>query len=243
MSQQANYFRLGLFIIASVVVFLAIVLALSAGQLFKRTVAMETYFNESVQGLDVGSAVKFRGVQLGRVTSVGFTSTRYQQDVDPKDRKQYVLVEAEVQPELVGARGERQPERLQDMITSGLRVRLAPVGITGTAYLEIDYVEPRTNPLLEIAWKPEHFYIPSAPSTYNRIISGAQNFLAKLAETDLDGFLTDAQVLIRTANDKLGELPVGALAYDASATLKEVRLLAAQVNKLALSPEVSDALR
>jgi ABC-type transporter Mla subunit MlaD len=243
MSQQANYFRLGLFIIASVVVFLAIVLALSAGQIFKRTVTMETYFNESVQGLDVGSAVKFRGVHLGRVTSVGFTSTKYQQEVTAKDRKQYVLVEAEVQPELVGAAGERQPERLQDMITSGLRVRLAPVGITGTAYLEIDYVEPRTNPLLEIAWNPEHFYSPSAPSTYNRIISGAQNFLAKLAETDIDGFITEVQVLVRTANDKLGELPVGALAYDASATLKEVRQLAAQVNKLASSPEVGSALR
>ena len=242
MSQQANYFRLGLFIIAAVAAFVAIVLALSAGQLFKRTVTMETYFNESVQGLDVGSAVKFRGVQLGRVTSVGFTSTKYQQDLPPHQRKQYVLVETEVQPELVGARGERQPERLQDMIAAGLRVRLAPVGITGTAYLEIDYVEPRTNPLLEIAWTPEYFYIPSAPSTYNRIISGAQNFLAKLSETDIDGFMTDIQVLVRTANDKLGELPVGALAYDASATLKEIRQLAAQVNKIASSPDVTNAL-
>jgi len=96
MSQKANYFKLGLFIIASVAVFLAIVLALSAGQLFKRTVPIETYFNESVQGLDVGSAVKFRGVQIGRVTGIGFTATTYQQDQPPQERKQYVLVEAAV---------------------------------------------------------------------------------------------------------------------------------------------------
>jgi ABC-type transporter Mla subunit MlaD len=242
MSQQANYFKLGVFIIASVAVFLAIVLALSAGQLFKRTVTMETYFNESVQGLDVGSAVKFRGVQLGRVTSIGFTSTIYQQDRPPAERKQYVLVVSEVQPELVGGVGAREMERLQDMILAGLRARLAPVGITGTAYLEIDFVDPRTNPLLEIAWTPEHFYIPSTTSTYNQIVAGAQNFLAKLADTDIEGVMTSIQVLVRTANDKLGELPVGALAHDASQTLKEVRALAAQVNKVASSPEVTTAL-
>ena len=48
-------------------------LALGAGNVFKRTVTIETYFDESVQGLDVGSAVKYRGVQIGRVTRIGFT--------------------------------------------------------------------------------------------------------------------------------------------------------------------------
>ena len=243
MSQQAHYFRLGIFILAAVAIFVGIVVALTAGQLFKRTVPMETYFNESVQGLDVGSAVKFRGVQLGRVTKIGFTSTTYQQDQPPAARKQYVLVEAEVLPELVGGVGEREMERLRDRILAGLRARLAPVGITGTAYLEIDYVDPKTNPLLEIAWTPAHFYVPSTTSTYNKIVSGAQNFLAKLAETDIDGVFTSIQVLVRTANDKLGELPVSALAHDASQTLREVRALAVQTNRVVSSPEVGQAAR
>jgi hypothetical protein len=180
-------------------------------------------------------------VQLGRVTKIGLTSTTYQKDQPPAVRKQYVLVEAEVLPELVGGLGEM--ERLRDMILAGLRARLAPVGITGTAYLEIDYVDPKTNPLLEIAWTPDDLYIPSTTSTYNKIIAGAQNFLAKLAETDLEGVLTSIQVLVRTANDKLGELPVSALAYDASQTLKEFRQLAAQANRLVSASELGQAVR
>jgi paraquat-inducible protein B len=195
-----------------------------------------------VQGLDIGSAVKFRGVQIGRVTRIGFTSTTYQRDQPPETRKQYVLVEAEVVPELVGGIGETEMERLRDMIVKGLRARLAPVGITGTAYLEVDYVDPKTNPLLEISWTPESLYIPSTTSTYNQIVSGAQNLFAKLAETDIEGVMTSIQVLVRTANDKLGELPVGVLAHDASETLRETRKLAAQVNKLASSPEVGTAI-
>jgi paraquat-inducible protein B len=176
------------------------------------------------------------------VTRIGFTSTTYQRDLPPEKRKQYVLVEAEVVPELVGGIGETEMERLRDMIVKGLRARLAPVGITGTAYLEVDYVDPKTNPLLEISWTPESLYIPSTTSTYNQIVSGAQNLFAKLAETDIEGVMTSIQVLVRTANDKLGELPMGALAHDAAETLRETRKLAAQVNKLASSPEVGTAI-
>ncbi len=43
-------------------------------------------------------------------------------------------------------------------------MRLAPQGITGTSYLEIDYVEP-SPPMLPIDWDPDNIYIPSAPST------------------------------------------------------------------------------
>jgi ABC-type transporter Mla subunit MlaD len=243
MSKQANYFKLGVFILAATAVFVAIVLALSAGALFKATVTVETYFNESVQGLDIGSAVKYRGVQIGRVTQIDFTSRKYEQDLRPQDRKQYVMVEAELWPEVIDAKGERDEARLEDMIRGGLRARLAPLGITGTAYLEIDYVDPEANPPLEITWKPENPYIPSSPSTYNRIVSGAQSFLAKLDQTDIEGTLRSIGVLVQSINAKVEELPVESLGKDAHAMLREVRAAARQVSALAASPDLQRTLR
>ncbi len=242
MSQKANYFRLGIFILAAAAILVAIVLALGAGNIFKRTVTIETYFDESVQGLDVGSAVKYRGVQIGRVTRIGFTGSTYQRDVSMKDRRQYVLVEAELQPELIGAR-DGDADYLKEMIVSGLRARLAPVGITGTAYLEIDFVDPKANPPLAISWTPQHIYIPSAPSTYNQIVSGAQKFLATLDNADIEGAIRSIAVLARTANDKLGELPVGAIAHDASAAMKEMRTLIARLDRTIAAPEVAQGLK
>ncbi len=243
MSARPGYFRLGIFIIAAAALFVAIVLALGAGTLFKRTVTIETYFDESVQGLDVGSAVKYRGVQIGRVTKIGFTSGRYQQDVPMKSRRQYVLVEAELEPELIGTRTGSDPDYLMEMIGAGLRARLAPVGITGTAYLEIDFVDPKTNPPLAIAWSPQNVYIPSSPSTYNQIVSGAQKFLATLDNADIEGTLQSIAVLARTANDKLGELPVGALAFEATATIKELRGLVARLDRTVAAPEVAQSVK
>jgi len=241
-NEKAGYFRLGLFILAAAAILVAIVLALGAGNLFKRTVTIETYFDESVQGLEVGSAVKYRGVQIGRVTRIGFTGTRYQQDAPMKARRQYVLVEAEMQSGLIGAR-EGDGAQLTEMVAAGLRARLAPVGITGTAYLEIDFVDPKANPPLTIAWTPANIYIPSAPSTYNQIVSGAQKFLATLDNADIEGTLHSIAVLARTANDKLGELPVGAIGFEATAAMKELRGLIARLDRTVGAPEVAQAVK
>jgi paraquat-inducible protein B len=242
MSQQANYFRLGLFILAAIAVFVALVLALSAGQLFRKTIVLETYFNESVQGLDSGSAVKYRGVQLGRVTNITFTFGRYEQDLPRSQRRPYVLVESEVDPALIGYAAESDPERLQQAIERGLRVRIAPVGITGTAYLEIDLVEGAPPPL-PIDWTPRNLYIPSAPSSYNQIVRGAQNFLVKLDRLDVEAVVADLQRLLNSANAKLEQAPIDKLAANADATLKDMRAAAAQLNRVLTSPEIGQTLR
>jgi hypothetical protein len=145
MSQKANYFRLGIFILVAAAILVAIVLALGAGNIFKRTVTIETYFDESVQGLDVGSAVKYRGVQIGRVTRIGFTGSTYQRDVPMKSRRQYVLVEAELQPALIGTREGDAESGWSDRRTARL-----PVGITGTAYLVIDSRDRGESPLTSL---------------------------------------------------------------------------------------------
>lgn len=242
MSQKANYFRLGMFIIVSVIIFVGIVLALSAGQLLSGTIRMETYFDESVQGLDIGSSVKYRGVQIGRVTFIGFSAPRYQGDVPWSKRKQYVLVEAELEPRQIGSPAP-DPERLRNAVDRGLRVRIAALGITGTAYLEIDFLDPKANPPLDIAWTPANAYIPSAPSTYNQIVGGAQRFLAQLNEADIDRVISDIAALARTANVKLGELQLAPLLQEASTTLRDVRTAVARADQFFAAPELHATVR
>ncbi|MEO5701316.1 MAG: MlaD family protein, partial [Casimicrobiaceae bacterium] len=76
MSANANYFKLGLFVIAGVGAAIALLLIIGSGRYFQPRVVIETYFNESVQGLDIGSKVKYRGVVIGDVTAISFTYVR-----------------------------------------------------------------------------------------------------------------------------------------------------------------------
>ncbi|MCZ7566056.1 MAG: MlaD family protein [Burkholderiales bacterium] len=154
MSAKPNYFKLGLFVLAGLAVAVAMVLALGAGKLFERTITMETYVDDSVQGLDLGSKVRYRGVLLGEVKRLGFTAERYEQDKPLGQRKPYVLIEATLNVDQLGPLGRADADLLKQYIEQGLRVRVAPQGITGINYLELDFVEPTLNPPLPINWQP-----------------------------------------------------------------------------------------
>ena len=52
---------------------------------------METYLNESVQGLEIGSKVQYRGVVVGEVRKIGFTYNKYELDKPMSERLRYVM--------------------------------------------------------------------------------------------------------------------------------------------------------
>jgi ABC-type transporter Mla subunit MlaD len=222
MSERANYFKLGLFVIAAVAAGIVVLLIIGSGRWFVRKVTIETYFNESVQGLDIGSKMKYRGVVIGQVTAIGFTYNVYQQDVPMTQRARYVMVEAQLEPRLVGGRAAAGDQTSVDNarleVERGLRVRLAPQGITGTNYLEVDYVDPPP-PVLPIEWKPYYIYIPSAPSTVTAFVNAAQEIIDRLHKLDIEGTIANLNRLMITANDRLAAIDTGELSKRANATL------------------------
>ena len=176
MSLKANYFKLGLFVIGAIVAGAVVLVVIGSGRWFQPKLTIETYFNESVQGLDVGSKLKYRGVAIGEVTRIGFTYNKYQLDRPMAQRARYVLVEAQIEPRLLGGRAAAgditNPENARMEIERGLRMCLAPQGITGTSYLEIDYVDPPPS-ILPIDWTPDNTYIPGAQSTVTTFVNSA----------------------------------------------------------------------
>src|SRR5215831_17305796 len=101
MALKANYFKLGLFVIGAIVAGVIVLVIIGSGRWFQPKVTVESYFNESVQGLDIGSKLKYRGVAIGQVTRIGFSYNKYQLDRPISDRARYVLVEAQIEPRLL----------------------------------------------------------------------------------------------------------------------------------------------
>jgi ABC-type transporter Mla subunit MlaD len=222
MSQQANYFKLGLFVIAAVVAGVIVLLIIGSGRWFERKIAVETYFNESVQGLDVGSKLKYRGVAVGEVTAIGFTYNVYQQELPMSERARYVMVEMQINPRLFGGRAAAGDIANRDNaakeVERGLRIRLAPQGITGTNYLEMDYVDPPP-PVLQFQWQPDNIYVPSTPSTVTAFVNAAQEIIDRLRHLDVEGTVANLNKLMVTANDRLAAIDTDALSKHANATL------------------------
>ncbi len=245
MSQRANYFKLGLFVIGSIAAGILVLVIIGSGRWFERKVIIETYFKESVQGLDIGSKLKYRGVTIGEVTRITFTYTKYQQDLPITQRERYVMVEAQVQPRLLGGRAAAgdmtNPENAQMEVDKGLRLRLAQQGITGLAYLEMDYVEPAP-PVLPINWVPENVYIPSAPSTVTAIVNAAQDIMEKLHRLDFEATVARIDKLLDTTNERIASVDVKKLQQRADVTLAKLESTLDQLQARKLSDEASALL-
>jgi phospholipid/cholesterol/gamma-HCH transport system substrate-binding protein len=221
-SAQAHNVKLGLFVIGATIAGVLLLLIVGSGRWFQSKTVVETYFNESVQGLDIGSRVKYRGVSVGEVTRIGFTYNKYEQDKAMAERKRYVLVEATILGRLIGSRAGgdiTRSEQVRMEIEKGLRIRLAPQGITGTNYLEIDYVDPKANPELPISWEPANVYIPSTQSTFTQFVTNAGDILDKLQKLDIEATLRRLDALLDTTNRKVEAIDAGKISDTTSRVL------------------------
>ena len=70
MSKHANPTVIGAFVVGAVILAVTAILLLGSGDLFIQKPRFVLYFKGSVKGLNVGSPVNFRGVNIGTVTNV-----------------------------------------------------------------------------------------------------------------------------------------------------------------------------
>src|SRR5215471_14783264 len=128
MSESVSYTRLGAFVLAGVALLVAAVVVLGGGLLRPPGVLLETYFDESVAGLEVGAPVHYRGVQIGTVSEIAFAYDVYAIPMtDPRFFREgrFVVVRFHVraQGEVEEAR-KRLEQRAANDLAAGLRVTL-----------------------------------------------------------------------------------------------------------------------
>ncbi|WP_437751774.1 MlaD family protein [Sorangium sp. So ce1389] len=219
MSSPTNYFKIGLFVLLGLAAAFATAVAFGANQVERQTLAYYTYFNESVQGLDVGSPVKYRGVTIGTVAAI---------EIAP-DRR-HVQVGAELDLESIrrlgltetAPPGEGGPVRFS--VPPELRTQLQSQGITGVKFLALDFFDLEDNPLPQLPFETPANYIPAAPSLMKsledsivraadslpvmatRISSALDHIDTMLAQLQQENLAGRTVVTLTNVNDTLAEL-------------------------------------
>jgi methyl-accepting chemotaxis protein len=123
------------------------------------------------------------------------------------------------------------PKELCDRLSGeGMRVRLASAGLTGGTYLELDIMDPKEHPPMEISWTPENAYIPSVPSTNIRLTTHVENILEHIEKMRLDtisekivALLESLDGIVKKVDPALGDLK--SVANGADGLLKDARRL------------------
>jgi len=254
-SGSPGHFKLGVFVIVGAVLLVGGVLLLGGVSVFERTVPAQTVLIESVNGLDVGASVKYRGVMIGKVSAIHVAGTIYGVESDAgtsSTNAGAIVVEMSIQsksfPDLTNAQIKTL---LASLAGQGLRARLATTGFSGQAFLELDFLDPKAYPPLHIGFTPTGLYIPSAPSTFGQVMDAAGQIADQLKKVDLgrvighiDDMATQGSVTIEdirqivaankgSLNQTLAELPD---------TAAKMHAAVARANQILHDPRVSKAL-
>lgn len=234
---KSTFLRVGLLLVGGTVATIALVFFLNKDQV-RDGLQFETYFRESVQGLDVGGQVKFRGVTLGQVTGIGLVSAMYPEAISSESSLnqrsyQLVVVRFTVDPKKIGP--SRDPRLAAEQ---GLRARLASQGLTGLAYIELDFVDPTKFPVETVPWTPRQDVIPSMPSTIAQVQDAAQLLMGRLQNVDVEKLTTGVQLVLDDLHRQLTGGDTHATLVEAQSLLRVLRVSVEQANLPALAADL-----
>ncbi|MFA5904515.1 MAG: MlaD family protein [Desulfobacula sp.] len=237
MTQKANFFKLGLFVLIAFGLGAAFLIIFGAGQFFKKELLVETCFNESVQGLSIGSEVKYKGIQIGSVKSITSAASVY------KTKSDYVLVVMALEEGIsLGQTGDSAEERVQNAIRDGLVIRLSFKGLTGVGYLETDYATKNPGDDLVISWTPGNIYIPSQRSSMKQFGDSMTQILDSLAAMNVKGITKDIETLLKTLDNKANDFDINNISLLAASLLKELKETNQKISKAVETDKINSVL-
>jgi ABC-type transporter Mla subunit MlaD len=255
MESRGTFVRVGLLLLVGAAVLIGLVLFLAGGQ-FGGGKLLESYFSESVQGLNVGGPVKYRGVNVGTITDIGLTGAEYGKGMlaEELDNPQYqlVFVRYRINFNRVGSLPD-----IADSVKAGIRARLSTQGLTGLSYIEIDFVPGAAVPPPP-PWQPHAEVIPSVPSTFAQVEDVATQLAQRLSKLDIEALVNnligltadlrtdlksgDVHDAIDSVNQLLSSVQDAVKQADVPRLTGELRRTAAAMTKLADGKATQDTL-
>jgi phospholipid/cholesterol/gamma-HCH transport system substrate-binding protein len=218
MPAPTNHWKLGLFVVVGFVVAIGSAVALGARNLEKKTVSYQSFFDESVQGLDVGSPVKFRGVTIGSVSVI---------TIAPDHRRVAITCQLGVDDLKGLGLASAGSAKTRMAVPPDLRVQLDSSGLTGVMFISIDFFPVEDNPVLPLPFPVPENYIPSARSTIKNLEDSVVHAVDRFPEV-ADQIVT----LLAKISALLEDVTAEHIADKAGATLGHVDALLAEVRRV-----------
>lgn len=220
MAGPRTQFSVGLLVLAGAVLLVGFVLFLTADRLRSGDTVFETYTRESVQGLEVGSPVRYRGVQIGRVSGIALASAEYRRPEGTGFAGAFQLVVVRFAVDL--SRAGDIPGT-SDAVAAGLRTRLATQGLTGVTYIELDFVDPDRFPAPALPWQPLYPVIPNQPSTAAQVQTAAETLLRRLEGVPVEEIVGNLNGLLVDLRTRLESREADAIVSESLALLQDLR--------------------
>ncbi len=204
MSKRANPTLIGIFVLSALALAIGTIAFFGYFNFFKKSEKFVLYFNESVNGLNIGSTVKFRGVPVGTVTDIRI---RWNQEKESTHIPVFMEIELKRLGNRLGVELDIHDEKVyQAQINEGFRAQLQTDSIiTGVLYIELDYEEYPEPPVF-IQEKIIYKEIPTIPSPLAEIGQTATEIIARISSLDIKATNDEFFMLLRKINNAIDEI-------------------------------------
>lgn len=198
MASPRTKFAVGLFMASGMIFAVLIIIWLGMSRFLEKGQYYVTYFNESVQGLDIDSPVKYRGVFVGRVDNIG---------VAPDSKLIKVVLKIES----------------GQTLDSGIVAQLKSVGITGSMFVELDRKkEEEADQSPSLSFPSEYPIVASKPSEIGELISGINAVIDQVKSLDLQEISKNIKLTLQNINQKVTEANVKGISNSMESALARV---------------------
>ena len=242
--QEANKFKLGLFVISAVIILIAAIFSMGLFDSLRPKVHMVTYVEESVQGLSTGSAVKYKGVPIGRVSGIFIMIDNNEIRIDLEI--DLTKIQRRTQKPHSGPLLPKQfYEYLRKETQDGLACRLEPDGITGAKYIEINFFTdekaPKNKKIAEL--RNGVIYMPSTPSMLANLRANIFEILTSVASVDFKKISDQTNELLKRANETLDQARLAQLTETANAAIEKLNQTISNVNSALNKEQMEKTVR
>jgi paraquat-inducible protein B len=206
MSTKANPTVIGVFVLGAILIAIGAVFFFGSADLFAKKQTYVSYFAQSVSGLQTGSNVKFKGVNIGKVTRVLLGVGKDQ----PVYAKVFYQIDQAVFDRDFGGTSKFNlfdVEGTKKRVEQGLRVRLDFESlISGQLYMALDFVKDPAPFTYHDNPSDYALEIPVQPSDIEAIVSNLTKAISNLGNVDFLAISKDLQSLILSAKDGIDSL-------------------------------------
>ena len=197
MASRNTKFKVGIFVLVGLFIGISAVVYFGLSGFLEKGHYYAAYFDESVQGLAKDSSVKYRGVTVGRVDSIG---------VAPDNTLIEVILKIE-----------------QDIELTDIVAQLKSVGITGIMFVELDVKKPEdSDNAPKIMFKPQYSVIDTKPSDLKKYMASVENILNQLNSLDVKGISDRAISTLDNVNHTIESLQAERISADIQNTFKRL---------------------
>ena len=222
MSKKANPTLVGAFVLGALGLLVFGILVLSKGALFNDSFTCVAFFDESIDGLDVGAPVDFQGVRIGTVTDVRLVMDRA---VSKKMIRPVMIRLESGRLTYMGDSNvfETMEEGLEYLVGEGLRAQLAPQSML-TGKLKIELGLHTNTPVQRLDTAIIGFW--QMPT----IQSPLQKMTAEVRELPLKDIVYEVHTAVKGISEIVSSEATRGAVSNAAGALVEIEQLAAKIN-------------